>query len=67
MLAQFFLHLQLFICEVFPQLVCHSLQVLEADLASLVVVEEFEGLDNKGNNMISRKKDLETFNLVQNS
>ncbi len=56
MLAQFCPHLQLFIGEVLPQLVRHSLQVLEADLASLVVVEELEGLDNKGNNMISRKK-----------
>lgn len=37
-------HLQLLICHVLAQLLGHPLQVLEADLASLIVIEQLESL-----------------------
>mmetsp|Transcript_67843 Transcript_67843/g.147829 ORF Transcript_67843/g.147829 Transcript_67843/m.147829 type:complete len:236 (-) Transcript_67843:56-763(-) len=38
--------LQLLICHAFAQLLGHSLQILEGDAASLIVVEESEGLQD---------------------
>lgn len=40
------LYLQLFICEVLAQLFCYSLQILEWDLARLVVVEQAESFQD---------------------
>ena len=37
-------HLQLLVCHVLAQLLGHPLQVLEADLASLIVIEQLESL-----------------------
>lgn len=40
------LYLQLFICEVLAQLFCYSLQILEWDLARLVIVEQAESFQD---------------------
>lgn len=37
-------YLQLFVCEVLPQLFGHPFQVLEGDLACFVVIEQAESL-----------------------
>lgn len=37
-------HLQLLICHVLAELLRHTLEVLEGDLASLIVIEELERL-----------------------
>lgn len=38
--------LQFFVSHVFPELFGHPLQVFEADLASLIIIKQPEGLQN---------------------